>query len=528
LANETILIIDDTEENREFVVKYVLEPEGYNTLTAKDGEEGLKMALRYKPDLILLDMNMPRMDGRAVLEYLYEHRIEIPVIFMTAHGSEDIAVEVHRMGAQDYIRKPFYPEEMLKIVENTLTRINLTREKEALTRRLIQANQELQNRVQELNVLYSIGKSVTAMINMNQLLPRIVEASAQITNADEAYLLLLEDEKLMCRSARRHNAGRAKPMNEEIRDVIAAHIIKTRQSAVIDPEKFRLKLNPMPTSAAYTPLIIKDKVIGALGVRNVVIGKPIFTNHDAALLSALGDYAAIAIENARNYEALQNTQDEERERMRDTFERFVPPPIVSQALSKPESLQLGGKRQEITVLFADIRGYTTWSEEENPEKVIEGLNHYLSIAAEVILAWEGTLDKYTGDGLMAVFNAPQAQADHVHRAADAALALIKAANEVQSQHGHRLTYSIGVHVGEAVVGYIGTERAMNYTAVGDVVNLAKRLQEYAAPGQILVEESVIKRLGALAQARPLGEVRVKGRKRTATAYELSGLSYEDK
>ena len=92
-------------------------------------------------------------------------------------------------------------------------------------------------------------------------------------------------------------------------------------------------------------------------------------------------------------------------------------------------------------------------------------------------------------------------------------------------HGYELSYSIGVNVGEAVAGYIGTERAMNYTAIGDAVNLAKRLQEYAAPGQILVEESVVQRLGNLTQARPLGELKVKGRKKQAFVYELQGLNY---
>jgi adenylate cyclase len=172
------------------------------------------------------------------------------------------------------------------------------------------------------------------------------------------------------------------------------------------------------------------------------------------------------------------------------------------------------------VLFADIRGYTAWSENAAPEKVIETLNHYLDLAAGVILAWEGTLDKFFGDGLMAVFNAPEEQPDHVHRAVDAALAIMRAAQEVNTQHGYQLAYSIGVHTGDAVVGYIGTSRALNYTAIGDTVNLAKRLQETAQPGQILIEESVVKELGDRVQARPLGDLKVKGRRSAAFAYEL--------
>ena len=102
---------------------------------------------------------------------------------------------------------------------------------------------------------------------------------------------------------------------------------------------------------------------------------------------------------------------------------------------------------------------------------------------------------------------------------------MKAADEVSAMHGHKLMYSVGVNVGEAVVGYVGANRAVNYTAIGDTVNLSKRLQEYAAPGQILVEEAVIKKLGNLVDARPLGELKVKGRKRQAFVHELNGLKY---
>jgi class 3 adenylate cyclase len=151
------------------------------------------------------------------------------------------------------------------------------------------------------------------------------------------------------------------------------------------------------------------------------------------------------------------------------------------------------------------------------------LNDYLSLAAEIILAWNGTLDKFFGDGLMAIFNAPEAQDDHVHRATDAALALMRAGEEMRARRGDTLSYSIGVHVGEAVVGYIGTERAMNYTAIGDVVNIAKRLQELAPAGHIWVEDSVIQRLGDLVEAQPLGDIKIRGRRQPALAYDLVNL-----
>jgi DNA-binding response OmpR family regulator len=179
VAEETALIVDDAQENRDFVVEYILEPNGYKSLTARDGQEGLDMAIKYQPDLILLDYNMPKLDGAGVLRELDKRGMDIPVILMTFYGSEDIAVEVFRLGVRDYVAKPFYPEDMERAINKSLTEIRLRREKEALTERVIQANRELQMRLQELNVLYGIGKSVTTLTSMDKLLPKVVDAALQ-------------------------------------------------------------------------------------------------------------------------------------------------------------------------------------------------------------------------------------------------------------------------------------------------------------------------------------------------------------
>ena len=117
MAGETILIVDDAQQNHHFLNDYVLVPNGYKPQSARDGVEGLQMALRLRPDLILLDLNMTRMDGMEVLRQLNANNVDIPVILMTFHGSEDIAVEVYRMGVKDYVIKPFYPDEMLSAIE---------------------------------------------------------------------------------------------------------------------------------------------------------------------------------------------------------------------------------------------------------------------------------------------------------------------------------------------------------------------------------------------------------------------------
>lgn len=520
MAEETVLVVDDGKDNRDFLVEYVLEPNGFSYLTAKDGEEGLNLAIQHKPDLILLDLQMPRLNGKQVLEQLAARHIEIPVILMTFHGSEDIAVEVYRMGVRDYIKKPYYPDEMLEAMERALAETRLRREKDKLTNRVLQANQELQKRLREFEALYNIGKIVTSTINLNKLLPQIVDAAVQITNAEEGHITLLENNLLVRRAHKPPRLDRAQSVEKVVKDRVAGHVIMRKEAMLLGEEQLRRGGDTAhtPISVASVPLMIGERVLGALTAANYSPKAGEFDKDDMIMLNALSDYASIAIENSRNYNALRDNS----EKMRDTFERFVAPSVVQRALAA-DDVKLGGERQEISVLFADIRGYTTFSEKVEPEKVVEMLNHYLSVAGGIIIGWEGTLDKFFGDGLMAIFNAPNKQEDHVYRAAEAALAIIQAAEEINESYGYKLAYSVGVHVGEAVVGYIGTSYAINYTAIGDTVNLAKRLQEMAAPGQILVDESIVKRLGAQVEAKPLGQISVKGRSQPSQAYELLEL-----
>ncbi len=521
-AKETILVVDDGEENREFVVDYILKPNGYNALVARDGREGLQFAIDHNPDLILLDLQMPRMNGREVLQALVERGLDIPVVLMTFHGSEEVAIEVYRLGVKDYVKKPYSVDEMLNAIERSLSEARLRREKDALVDRLLVANRELQQRVQELNILYRIGKTVTSSVDITRVLPQIIEAATQVTEAEEGRLYLLRDDKLVCRAEKRINKARPEMTDKESHDPAALHVVQRGKEIIATKDQFGDYANS-PYSAAYAPLILRGDVIGVLSVTNLTEGTKVFTKNDAALLSALTDYAAIAVDNSHNFDALREREAREKQQIRGTFERFVAPTVVERALANPDALKLGGTRQRVSILFADIRGYTAWSERETPERVVEMLNDYLSLAAEIVMAWQGTLDKFFGDGLMAIFNAPEPYEHHVHKATDTALALLQAAEDLNQRKGYGLSYSVGVNVGEAVVGYIGTDRAMNYTAIGDVVNLAKRLQERAEPGQILVEEAVVNELAGMVQARKLGEMKMRNRKRAAVVYEVNGM-----
>jgi len=216
-------------------------------------------------------------------------------------------------------------------------------------------------------------------------------------------------------------------------------------------------------------------------------------------------------------------------RIRSTFERYIAPAVVEQLLSDPESVRLGGVRQEVTSLYSDIRDFTAFSEKSSPEFQIEVLNKHLTLAAGAILAHQGTLDKFVGDGAMAIFNAPVPQEDHTLRAVCAALAMRRAVREHHAQVDEReqLHFGIGVAVGEAVVGNIGSAVLQNFTAIGNCVNFSSRLSSLAGPGQILISAEACERVKDHVETRFIGYIQVKGHSQPDPVYEVLGLKLED-
>jgi PAS domain S-box-containing protein len=211
--------------------------------------------------------------------------------------------------------------------------------------------------------------------------------------------------------------------------------------------------------------------------------------------------------------------------IRDVLMSYVAPQVAEQLLADPEKLRLGGELRTVTTFFADIRGFTTFSERLDPERLMDVLNRYLSLGAEAVLFQEGTLDKYQGDMVMAFFNAPVDQPDHALRAVRAAVAMRSA---IYSYHqkvvpAYRLSFGIGINTGEAVVGNVGTAKIMNYTIIGDSVNLTKRLQDYASSNQILLGSTTYEIVKDHVVVRALEPVQVKGREAVERIYELVDL-----
>jgi PAS domain S-box-containing protein len=217
------------------------------------------------------------------------------------------------------------------------------------------------------------------------------------------------------------------------------------------------------------------------------------------------------------------TEKKRLETQRKLFERMVSPAVIKHI--DAGQLQLGGDRIMITTLFADIRGFTSFGENHDPEQLIAVVNQYLGAAANAILTQEGTIDKFLGDAVMAFFNAPIPQPDHALRAVNAALSIQRTTRTMKSALplDFQPTFGIGIHTGEAVLGLIGTQQRMEYTAIGDSINTAKRLQENAAPGQILISADVYQTVHQFVKAFPVAPVHAKGKRVPIQVYEVVDL-----
>src|SRR5215207_2479034 len=265
VSMEEILIIDDSQQICAMLAEYVLPELGYSSAIANTGRQGLNRLRQKLPDLILLDLQLPDISGLDLLRLIAQEGYDVPVILMTAHGSEGIAVEAFRLGARNYLIKPFSETEAQAVIDQALRERRLKREKEQLTR-------NLQQRVKELTVLYSIGQSVSSLLDLEELLVRIVEAGVYITRAEEGFLLLRDGDELYLRAAKNLGEQRAQRLRMPIDDSMAGQVVRTGKPIRLDKASagaaLKVKTGFLVRAILQVPLTVGNTVIGVLAVDN--------------------------------------------------------------------------------------------------------------------------------------------------------------------------------------------------------------------------------------------------------------------
>ncbi len=307
MSGEFILIIDDSREIVKHLTETVLPSFGYRTMYAYDGQTGLESIRENEPDLVMLDFNLPQMTGLDVLQQMVQESLKTPVVLMTGYGSELSAIEAFCLGAKDYLIKPFTIDEIMETIDRALVETRLLHDKAELAEQIRRLKVEMSRQNNEMRTLSNIGKAITSLLSVDEVLQRVLEAATYLTNAEESTIWLPDDEGEFLRPYDRQSPlqGESKNNTLPIADSPPGEVMQSgrplRQSNM-SGKGIKIKVGCFAHAVLYVPLQLRGINLGVLGVSNRSAYRA-FSQQDEFLLSFLADYAAIALENARVFQA---------------------------------------------------------------------------------------------------------------------------------------------------------------------------------------------------------------------------------
>jgi adenylate cyclase len=425
----------------------------------------------------------------------------------------------------------------------------LRQQQQALTEQMIKRGDTIAEH------LAAAGK--TALVGNDDLTLNVLVKEA-MNDRDVAYVVFVDDEG----AVRAHSdvASMGKPLTRpagllKLADTPLVQTYRAGKDTVID-FAMPLVFSQVPVGALYvgfskqtiaaalssarnratliTVVLVVISVAGAVGLATM-LSRPIFRLVQGTRTIAEGNFQIVLPVTSRDeLGTLTESFNQmarslrEKEMIKRAFTRYVAREVVEEVLKDPEQLGLTGERREVTVLFCDIRGFTPMAERLPPEEVVSLLNEFYTLMIETTFKHDGTLDKFLGDAVMAVFGAPIAHPDHAKRAVRTAIDMrngIAELNERRVAQGKvPIGIGVGLSLGEVVAGTVGTEDRMEYTVIGDSVNLAARLVDNARPaGRILISQSTYDAVRDFVDVKELGPLKVKGKEEEVEVYELVSL-----
>ena len=390
------------------------------------------------------------------------------------------------------------------------------------------AEDKKRDRLQKmLRVLTTASEALLSSSTLDETLARVLDVVFEHLPAERGFVLLSDEEgkdlKVRCAKSRKKARDGDKP--PEFSRTISSEAL-TKRAAVLsidaqnDPRFNALSIRSLNVrSVMAAPLLKGETALGVVYVETPLMVRA-FDNFDLDLLSAIANHVAVAIEKARLRDSLL-----EQQMVRRALERYHSPAVVDRIVGRQDTAAAGlvADEREVSVLFADMVGFVNRSEHMQPRDVAAMLNRAFSEMVDVIFRHEGTLDKFIGDSVMAVFGAPFEQEDHARRAADAAIEMqerLQAQNEGIAE-SERVEFRIGIHSGRVIAGDVGSTRRSDYTVLGNTVNVAARIEsDLARPGKIAISESTRDALKGAYETRPVGEFTPSGASQPLHCFEL--------
>lgn len=557
-----VLVVDDEERNRQ-LLNELLEVRGFRVTEAEDGQRALEQAAHCVPDVILLDLMMPGLDGFEVCRRLKSDpkTAHVPVLVITAASERKTRLMGIEAGANDFLTKPIDGADVILRVRNAVhvkrlfdrleeshrTNLDLVerlrRFNEELDQKVREATAQLNYRLEVASALNQVTLAINSVMELQPLLEMIMEKSVEVTNAEASSLILLDEQQpgLVFEVATGEKGAILRKARLKPDQGIAGWVAKTGQPVLVPDAYADPRFNPevdrltkfRTRSIACVPLKTQDQIIGVVQVLNSKT-KPAFDERDMEAFSAFAHHAALAIEGARLYEEVRRKAEElrealERERwvtlQRDKLGKYVPKSVVQEIeRQREQALASPTRTVDCSILFSDIQGFTRMAETTPPAKLVDMLNRYHSAMNAVIEKHEGVLDKFIGDGIMAVFLVQSEGDNHALRAVRCGIDMHREIDRLRAEWVAEglgpLAVRIGINSGEVISGSIGAETRMDYTVVGDNVNVAARLESNARTGEVLISENVFSRVRGIVVAVELDPIVVKNRVQPVQPYSV--------
>ncbi len=428
------------------------------------------------------------------------------------------------------VRRGQWPSTLNQIMQGRSDRATLARNAEISSSALT----DLAGRVKKLErenylltVLYEAGKALNSKLALEHICEQVISLACLIEGVERGFVMLIDESGEVVRQSdvRYRDSQNAGTRPEIILSKSVLELIRSEKQPILiedanADERFSgsesLKISGL-RSAMCAPLLGKDRLFGVLYVDNLEKASA-FTQEELNVFALVAAQAGAAIDNTVAHEKIA-----QQSLQRSALERFLSPEVAEMVVANPD-IRLGGVNQEVTVMFADIRGFTPMSENLEPSRVVEILNEYFTRVTDVIFDNGGTLDKYIGDAVMAVFGAPISKGKDAANAVNSAIQiqrlLIELNRDAAARDWPELRVGIGINTGNAIAGNIGSPRRLDYTVVGDVVNTAQRLMANATGKQILISESTARKLGKGFDMERLPELKVKGRSEAVPVFSV--------
>ena len=401
-------------------------------------------------------------------------------------------------------------------------------EQSFLPERLIHDNDALRRDYEKLRVSYELARAIGVELDIDKALVKILDAAFQLLEADRGVILLYDEDRELAPRCVRTKAGKQDP-NEEvlISSTIVEQVLRDKAAVLSSDATVDSRFQGAHSiimqgirSSMAVPLLHGSEVFGIM-MLDSQIATNAFTEKDLQLFQNVANQAAIAIQNS-----LYAAKLEKEAITRERFQRLLSPAIAQQVIDGKVEVKKGGEERNTTVLFSDIRGFTAMSETQNAQSVVDMLNEYFERMVEVIFHHEGTLDKFVGDEIMALFGAPVAHPNDAYRAVKTALEMkgvLEQFNRERVEAGQQeIHIGIGINTGDCVAGYLGSSRALEYTVIGDTVNTGARLCSLAKGGEIIISESTYAAVKDHFEVIQLPDASVKGKALALKVFNVVG------